>query len=220
MLQVCRQQRLKGFRMRQSKVSNLAKAARVVGFKKKQGGFIGSIFAPVAGKLIGGLLGGGSDGGSTPVQTADPFASQRGQYQGQLQQLMQGNFTPSDPSYQFRMNQGLEGVQRQAAAGGMLNSGNTLAALSNYGQQTASQEYSNQFNRLATLSGATTGSPSTAAQMQQQQMAGGAAFGQQIGGLLGDAAGKWRKRVPGIWNRGPGQQSSGGSQGKSENGDN
>jgi hypothetical protein len=53
-----------------------------------------------------------------------------------------------DPSYQFRLNQGLEGVQSSAAAGGGLLSGATLKALNNYAQDQASQEYGNAFNRL------------------------------------------------------------------------
>lgn len=53
-----------------------------------------------------------------------------------------------DPSYQFRLNTGLNGVQAGAAAQGNLLSGATQKALNNYAQDTASQEYGNAFNRL------------------------------------------------------------------------
>ena len=61
-------------------------------------------------------------------------------------------FTES-PGYQFRMNEGLKGLERFAAAQGSLNSGSTLKAMSRYAQDYASGEYGNEFNRLATLAG-------------------------------------------------------------------
>lgn len=148
------------------------------------------------GTVVGSAFGGdsGSGGASTPgsaVQAADPFASQRPQYQQQLQQLMTGNFSPTDPSYKWRFDQGLEGVNRGAAASGMLNSGNRLAALSDYGQNTASTEYSNQYNRLAQLSGAQIGSPSTAAGLIQGNAASASALGQQVGSQLGSGLQSW-----------------------------
>lgn len=146
---------------------------------------IGSVLGSIGMSVIGGMLGGGS--GGDPAQMADPFASQRPQYQGMLQQLMTGNFTPDDPSYKFRFNQGLEGVNRATAAQGQLMSGNRLAALTEYGQNFASQEYNNQYQRLAQLAGANIGSPSGAAyyaNQQNQQMAG-------LGGLIGGKIGGW-----------------------------
>lgn len=65
---------------------------------------------------------------------------------GEFNQKFQ--FDPnSDPSYQFRLNQGLDAINSNAAARGLLQSGGTLKALSNYGQQAASQEYGNAYNR-------------------------------------------------------------------------
>jgi hypothetical protein len=60
-------------------------------------------------------------------------------------------YSPSDPSYGFRLNEGLNAVQRSAAAGGALHSGGTLKALNNYAQNVASTQYQNDFNNLATL---------------------------------------------------------------------
>lgn len=61
------------------------------------------------------------------------------------------NFTMADfnadPGYQFRMDQGSRTLQASAAARGGLLSGGTLKALDRYGQDYASNEYSNAYNR-------------------------------------------------------------------------
>ena len=59
----------------------------------------------------------------------------------------------TSPGYQFRLNEGLKGIERFAAAKGMLNSGATLKAMNKFAQDYASGEYGNEFNRLATLAG-------------------------------------------------------------------
>lgn len=53
----------------------------------------------------------------------------------------------NDPSYQFRTQQGNDALQRWAAAKGTLNDSGTAHALVDYGQQAASQEYQNIWNR-------------------------------------------------------------------------
>jgi len=53
----------------------------------------------------------------------------------------------ADPSYTWRLNQGLNAVNSSAAARGGFFSGNTGQALMDYGQGAASQEYQNQFGR-------------------------------------------------------------------------
>ena len=55
-----------------------------------------------------------------------------------------------DPGYGFRMSEGLKGLDRQAAARGGLISGGALKAAQRYGQDLASQEYGNAFNRYQT----------------------------------------------------------------------
>lgn len=59
----------------------------------------------------------------------------------------------TDPSYQFRLGEGLRGIEGSAAARGTMLSGRTLKDLMRYGQDYASQEYANAYNRLASLSG-------------------------------------------------------------------
>lgn len=159
--------------------------------------------------VVGGYVMNKNKGGSSnPVQTSDPFADQRAQYQPMLQNLMNSGqpqlssaamiapgatFNPNDPSYQFRLQQGSENMQRQLAASGLGSSGNAMAALQDYGQQAASQEFGNEFARasqvdqlqqgnynnrysqLAQLSGATSGNPAAAGALQANQQAGASA---------------------------------------------
>jgi hypothetical protein len=105
------------------------------------------------------------------------------------------DFTPEmfkagiDPGYGFRMSEGLKAVDRQAAARGGLISGNALKASQAFGQDMASQEYGNAFNRYQTIRGNTlspfqTGAAAgqSAAAMQGQSTANyGSAGGQAIG---------------------------------------
>ena len=53
----------------------------------------------------------------------------------------------ADPGYGFRMSEGLKALDRTAAARGGLLSGSTLKGAERYGQDLASQEYQNAFNR-------------------------------------------------------------------------
>jgi len=52
-----------------------------------------------------------------------------------------------DPGYAFRLSEGMKALDRTAAARGGLLSGATLKGASRYGQDLASQEYQNAFNR-------------------------------------------------------------------------
>ena len=67
------------------------------------------------------------------------------------------NYTPfgmqqfqADPGYGFRMSEGMKALERGAAARGGLLSGATLKGIQRYGQDLASQEYTNAFNRYQT----------------------------------------------------------------------
>lgn len=53
----------------------------------------------------------------------------------------------ADPGYAFRMSEGMKALERSAAARGGLLSGATLKATQRYGQDLASQEFTNAFNR-------------------------------------------------------------------------
>lgn len=58
-----------------------------------------------------------------------------------------------DPSYQFRFGEGMKALDRSAAARGGTMSGGALKAAQRYGQDYASQEFGNAYNRLAGLAG-------------------------------------------------------------------
>lgn len=71
---------------------------------------------------------------------------------GLLRQLLTGNLDlAQDPSYGFRLDQGLNAVQNRFAASGSPFSGAAARALSDYAQQTAAQEYGAQYGRLSDL---------------------------------------------------------------------
>jgi len=57
------------------------------------------------------------------------------------------------PGYQFAMDQGNQALARSASAAGMLPSGNTLAAATQFGQGLANQEYNNWLGGLAGYTG-------------------------------------------------------------------
>ena len=84
-----------------------------------------------------------------------------------LNRMQSGNVMGMmDPSYQFRLGEGLKALDRQAAARGGLISGGALKAAQRYGQDFASQEFGNAYNRLASMAGlgqTATGAQSTAA---------------------------------------------------------
>lgn len=52
-----------------------------------------------------------------------------------------------DPGYAFRMSEGMKALERSAAARGGLLSGAQMKGVQRYGQDLASQEYQNAFNR-------------------------------------------------------------------------
>lgn len=97
-------------------------------------------------------------------QIADPFASQRAQYQNQLSQLISNpDSIANTGAYKFALDQGQQTLERSQAAKGMNLSGNALAELTKYGQGMASQQFNNYANLLSELSGAAPGSPAEAA---------------------------------------------------------
>lgn len=195
------------------------------------------IAASVAGAVVSSALAPDSSPQSSGSASgvADPFASQRWQYMAPLAALMSrkqnfgdttaqqrlnemlfgggGGFTPNDPSYSFRFDQGMEAVNRSAGAKGLLNSGARLAALSDYGQGMASSEFaaqfgrlngeasrqysnnatedSNNFTRLSQLAGANSGSPAAAGQIVANQNTQDRQAAGAVGSAVSKAVDKW-----------------------------
>lgn len=89
------------------------------------------------------------------LDVADPFNAYRSQYAGKINDLYNNpsEFLSEDPGYQFRLSEGQKAVERSAASGGFLQSGNLGTALTKYGQDMATQEYQSAFDRLARLAG-------------------------------------------------------------------
>lgn len=96
-------------------------------------------------------------------QTREDQAPWREAGQNALSQLVAGtqpggqfmrNFTAADfqtdPGYQFRLSEGMKGINNSAAARGGLLSGAALKAANQYNQNFASNEFSNAYNRFNT----------------------------------------------------------------------
>ena len=138
-------------------------------------------------------------GAQAAAQAADPFSPYRAQYANQLTNLYSNPQSITTlPGYQFRLNQGLDSINRNAAAKGYLGSGNRLMELMRYGQDYGSQEFDNEINRLATLSGANIGSPAAAggflAQAGQIQGQGTLNTARSIGEMAGAVGDWWNSR--------------------------
>lgn len=93
-----------------------------------------------------------------------------------------------DPGYGFRLAEGEKALERMQAARGGLLSGSAIKAGQRYGQEMASQEYQNAFNRAQALLGTrlgVLGSMYGAGQTAAQQVAGQAGqMGANVGNLL------------------------------------
>jgi len=171
--------------------TNLRNAAEDITGLVTTGGFVnhGGVSNPA--KTLGNISGdvkgltgmGGGDTYEDPASRVyDPFRQYRGEFGSTLASLQRGDtqFSPSDPSYQFRFNQGQQAVERSLAARGMLGSGNELMELQKYGQDMASQEYGTEWNRLASLAG-----------VGNVMGVGSTNMGNQLGQNLGSMFGLW-----------------------------
>lgn len=115
---------------------------------------------------------------------------------GQLTGGLDPNNFQNDPSYQFRKQQGMDGLQSSAAASGGLLSGAALKSLNQYNSNLASQEYGNAWQRdqlekqnlMGVLSGNRAGDYnlfSNEDTRQYNQLANISGVGQQTAGQLG-----------------------------------
>ena len=111
----------------------------------------GLVYTPSAGAIY--------SGGQwlTPAQMQQQQAQQNTQKtlttaSNKLNTLLQNpESVASTPGYQFAYNQGLEAVNRTAAAKGQLGSGNRLYDLTKFGQGLASQTYNSTVSQLSNL---------------------------------------------------------------------
>ena len=83
-----------------------------------------------------------------PTLGAQPTFSGPGQFSYNAFQAPTGQQAlEQDPGYQFRLDQGRKAMDASAAARGTVLGGNQLQALTQYGQDMASQEYANAYQR-------------------------------------------------------------------------
>ena len=131
----------------------------------------GSAFSG-AGKGLGGVLGGllpsliGAGGNlyaldqfkdliNKAQEQADPFASQRPQYQQMLSQMTTDpNFVKNSPVFQNIMNPAIKETQAAMSARGYNNSGNMLEEINKRGVEEASKFYLPMMNQIGGFAGA------------------------------------------------------------------
>lgn len=91
---------------------------------------------------------------TSPSDLPNPFASQVTDNQSRIASLLDNpDSIQNSAAYKFRFDQGLDALNRQLGAKGLLNSGNRLTATTDYAQGQAAQEYGDQFKRLSDLYG-------------------------------------------------------------------
>lgn len=122
--------------------------------------------------------GGGAPGTGGTVATSGQQLPTAQQYQQNFNALIQ-----ADPGYNFRLQQGQQALDRQAAAGGRLFSGAQIKAGARYNQDYASNEFGNAYNRLASLAGL---QQTSTGQINNQLQNLGTQTGQALGNI-GDA---------------------------------
>lgn len=91
------------------------------------------------------------------IKRQQPYADVGLEFTNKLAEMQRGgpnagmNMMKLDPGYNFRLGEGLKAIDRQAAARGGLISGGALKAAQRYGQDYASNEFGNAYNRMAGL---------------------------------------------------------------------
>ena len=103
-----------------------------------------------------------------------------------------------DPGYQFRLSEGMKGLERSAAARGGLLSGGTLKGIQRYGQDMASTEYQNAFNRYQAERSGTLN--------PYQSMAG---MGQSVANQVGNMGMNYANQVGELYQGGANARASG-----------
>ncbi len=105
---------------------------------------------------------------------------------GMLMRQFQPGDLGQDPGYQFRLNQDLNSINTNAGARGQYYSGATLKALQERGQQLASTEYQNAFNRDDATKRRMLNALSTGAQIGSNSAGNTQAAGQQYATSVGN----------------------------------
>ena len=143
--------------------------------------------ASVAGSLISSSM--SSSNANQSAAIADPFASQRPQYQDMLHNFMSNpGQVLETPQYKAALAEGEQGVNRQANASGNFGSGYAADLMAKFAPSFAFNTMSSWESMLANLAGANIGSPGTAGSLYSSNTAAGnsalqGGIGSAIGGL-------------------------------------
>ena len=99
-----------------------------------------------------------------------------------------------DPGYAFRLEEGLKGLERSAAARGGLMGGAQMKAMEKYGQGMASQEYQNAYQRALDAYN----SQMNLSNVGYNRLASMAGLGQTTANQLSSAAGQYGSNIGNI----------------------
>jgi len=112
-------------------------------------------------------------------------------------------FTPSalytDPSYQWRLQQGQRALEQSQAAKGIQFTGGTQAALQDYAQNQASNEYANAYNRFMNDQNTAYGRQSSLAGVGQNVGTNIASSGQNMANASGVIASNMANAISGLY---------------------
>lgn len=154
-------------------------------------GGVSAVNSLTGGSIADAITGGGGSGssGSGSSGAYDPFASSRGQYATQLNDLMANpNHAMSMPGYQASLQSGQQSTLAGLASTGQVQSGAQQAALQTVGQNTLSSAYNSQLANLMQLSGASQNPAAGQLAGAQINAARNAQFTSGLGQLAGIAS--------------------------------
>lgn len=111
-----------------------------------------------------------------------PWREAGGKAIGQLSDMLQPGYDyTASPGYQFRLSEGLKGVEGSAASRGILHSGGTLKGINNYAQNMAAGDFGDQFNRVASVAAGGQQAATTLGQLGAQNARSAGDFATQAG---------------------------------------
>lgn len=129
---------------------------------------------------------------NTTQQNLKPYMDSGTNALGSLNAALPGLTTPfsaaqyqKSPGYAFQMSQGIDAVQNSAAAAGGIHGGNTLKALTQFGQGLANTDYQQSYQNYMGQQQQTYGMLSGLANSGQNAAAGLGGISTQIGGQIG-----------------------------------
>lgn len=151
----------------------------------------------------------GAPGGPRATNAAAPAAAVNNNDLSWVDEWDPEAFLRSTPGYQFRLDEGRDAIDASASASGRLFSGRTGKELQRYGQDYASAEYGDLYDRLGGLAGtgdASKGQIINVAGQYGQNASGnirdaGAARASSYLGVADAQAGFWGETVPGAIGR-------------------